>query len=282
MTEERINQESEKPEEIIDEITGTLQDIHKDLVEGATQVGQEIERFKEIRPLWKGLGESTITDPDLENVYTSGVTALGSVRNEMTDLRSQVTLIHGQIKSISSSSDSAISFTTSTASFLASPNIPHTPDPVFAVTDRHSQTKSRLTKLDPSLSETYEAIREVLYGTRSDPERGALYLIRQAFDHLFELLAPDDKVRKSPYWREKEGDNPHQVTRKERIEYAAHTHIRSEITAKRLASFASHMVDVYEALNKAHARGTLDAEKSRSALKEMRVIIETWMEAVEI
>jgi hypothetical protein len=42
------------------------------------------------------------------------------------------------------------------------------------------------------------------------------------------------------------------------------------------------MVDVYEALNKAHARGTLDAEKSRSALKEMRVIIETWMEAVEI
>jgi len=276
-----MTKESEKPEEIIDEITGALHDIHKDLVEGAMQVGQEIERFEGIRPLWVSIGESTITDPDLVNVYSSGVAALGTVRDEITDLRSGVAPILSHIGSISSSSDLTIAIT-DTTSIWAPPRTTLPPDPVFALTDRYSQTKSRLAKLDSSLAETYEAIREAVYGTRSDPGRVALYLIRQAFDHLFGLLAPDDEVRKSPYWREKEGDNPSQVTRKERIEYAAHAHIKSDTSARRLASSASHMVDVYEVLNKAHTRGPLDPEKSRNALKEMRVIIETWMEAIEI
>ena len=140
----------------------------------------------------------------------------------------------------------------------------------------------RLRKLDPALADTFGAIKEVLYGTKSDPERAALYLIRQMFDHFFGLLAPDDLVRKSPYWEKKKGNNPDLVSRMERLKYAAYEHVSDDTKRERLLATAKHMLYVYNALNRAHTRGKLDVSKARSALREMESLIQNWVIAIEL
>lgn len=120
----------------------------------------------------------------------------------------------------------------------------------------------------------------MLYGTWSNPERGSLYLIRQVFDHLFGVLEPDDEVEASPYWRPKDKDELYQVTRAERIEYAANTHSKNKTASKRLIASTKHMLDIYNTLNKAHKRGKLDRSQSRGSLKEMQAIIEDWVQSL--
>jgi hypothetical protein len=284
MTEENDKHLTEKPEEIIDEITSTLDDIHDDLVDSSTKVGHEIERFKAIRPVWAHLGKSSTTDPDVAHIYSSGVGALSSIRDEMKSLRSHVAPLGGLIGTISTSTDLALSVTATTGSFFdpAITNFVPLDDPLLPKLPRYPEPKRCLAKLDPALANTYEGIWEVLYGTRSDPERGSLYLIRQAYDHLFGILAPDDEVRASPYWHEKDDEDPERVTRRERIEFAAQTRIRDQSKAQRLATSAKHMLKVYKALNKAHDRGSLDPAKARKALREMKIIIENWVEALDL
>ena len=278
---EEGKEDLEKPEEIIDEINSELTHLHDSLIEGATQVGEQIERYSGMRGAWVTLGESSTTSQDLADVVTSGIIYLSSVRNEVKQLRIQILPSLGLIHRISPSTDTSASITGSTAGLLdIELDLPD--DPPFAITDRYESTRDKLAKLDESLALTYEEIRQVLYGTHSDPERGALYMLRQAYDHFFGLLAPDDDVRDSKYWEEKEDSNPNLVTRAERIEYAAHTHIADDATAKRLAASANHMTNVYRSLNRAHERGEIDAEKARTALKEMQTIIDSWVEALDL
>ena len=100
------------------------------------------------------------------------------------------------------------------------------------------------------------------------------------FDHLFGVLAPDDKVKVSPYWEPKDDNETNQVTRAERIEYAANTHIRNKTASERLIASTKHMLEVYNTLNKAHKRGKLDRSQSRESLKEMQSIIEDWVQSL--
>jgi len=89
-------------------------------------------------------------------------------------------------------------------------------------------------------------------------------------------------VRASPYWHEKDDEDPNHVTRRERMKFAAYTRIRDQSKAQTLAASAKHILDVYKALNKAHQRGSLDPAKAREALREMRTIIEDWVEALDL
>ena len=272
--------DAEKPEEILDEIDADLDAIHKELVEDATKIGEEKERYKAIRSYWVSLADSGADDEDLAPVYLSGVQVLSSARDEIKSIRGQISPLSGLVHAISLSTDSTIGATASTASMFGLTLDPGSV-PAFTLTDRYSETKAKLQRLDPSLAMTYEEIREIRHGTRSDPERGALYFIRQSFDHLFSVLAPDDDVRSSPYWTEKERDDPLLVTRPERIEYAANTHVEDPTVRQRLVSSSKHMCEVYRALNNAHARGHLDETKANDAIREMQVIIETWMEEID-
>ena len=50
--------------------------------------------------------------------------------------------------------------------------------------------------------------------------------------------------------------------------------------SQRLLNSSKHILDVYEALNRAHTRGSLQPEKARTALKEMNSVIENWVEGL--
>jgi hypothetical protein len=282
MNVENQHQDVERPEEIIDDITGDLEDIQRNCAGAAAVAGQEIERYRELRPYWEMMGKTATSDPDIADLYGGTVDALSSVRDEWRSLREGITPITEKVLRNSASSDTAAAFTTSTFSMMrVREETGELAELTLPRIDRSEETRRYLKGLDPSLAENYSAIREVLYGTRSDPERGALYLTRQLFDAFFGILSPDDKVRSSACWKPKNGEDPNQVTRLERMEYAAQTHIIDPLKAKTLRAEAKHMRDIWVALNKAHARGHLDEQAARQLLREAHLIIEDWVEALQ-
>ena len=278
--EKKIN--TEEPEEIIDEISNELNSLHDKLIVDATEVGKAKERIEAIRPIWVELSQSTVMDPGIAEMYGGSIQVLRTFRDDVKNMNSHYLKLGNLIGTITSSSDTVINTTSTTASFVDAAIVTpyHKWDP-SSVSERQEKTKKGLSKLDPDLAETYKSVWEILYGTKSDSGRGSLFMLRQVFDHFFNILSPDDLVRKSQFWSpKKEQENKNQVTRRERIEYAAFTHIRDEFSAKRLAETSNHILSIYELLSTAHTRGNLDEKQTIGALREMQSILESWIESM--
>lgn len=274
--------DSENPEEIADEIISRLDRMHDALVDSSTHVGYTRDAFRAVRPVLVRLGNTVTTDPDVSAVYASNTDFLRAFRDEIRSHENQVMPLHGLFSGASGSAYAFYSATGTTASIVqASAFAPDEPL-VLNSPHQHDEYARRFSQFDHALGRTYKEIWEVLYGTRADPERAALYLIRQAFDHLFAKLSPDSEVRKSPYWTKKTVGEQDRVTREERIQYAAAKHIKDGARAKTLLSSSRHMLNVYDVLNKAHKRGKLDPTNARRALAEMQAFLEDWANAVGI
>ena len=140
---------------------------------------------------------------------------------------------------------------------------------------------TKLSVLDQSLAKTYREAWHSFYAQRYDPLRGALFLMRQVFDHLFELIAPDDKVRESPHWSRKEGDKPIIVYRSERLRFAANRCIKDKIKQLALLESVEEALRSYERLNIAHKRGDLTPEKASEVFKAADSIVRSWVEAAD-
>lgn len=275
--------DSEKPEEIIDEIVEELDARHNALADETVRIGHLRDSFRDVRPVWKQLGRIGRNNPDTEPIYISAVNSLTAFREQLRITYNPFNESIDQIITSVGSAGSVLFGTKSTQSFY--PEILRIPTkPINLVTslDQRKAYADRFTRFDPELGKTYEGIWETLYGTRADPQRAALYLMRQAYDHLFDKLSPDNEVRASPNWSEKPKERQDKITREERIFFAANKHIHNDTRRKTLLESANHMLQVYRGLNRAHKRGELDQNKARSALEEMRKILEDWADAIDI
>ena len=274
--------DEERPEDIIDEMEQTLDDLHAEFTEAAAVIGEEKERIQAIRPVWQALADSDTDSSEYASVFTTGVHALAAHRDQLNEIRDQFGSVGSQVRLISGSTDSTMAITAATESFFSRGLVAVTPLPATLPPREESRdVEEALLRLDPALHATYVGVREALYGTRSDPERAALYEIRQVFDHFFSILAPDDQVRESRYWSPKEGDKPNPVTRDERLRYAAHTHARTPVLARTLIGSSRHMLSVHDALNSAHRRGELDVNKARTSIREMDTLLRQWITSTE-
>ncbi len=254
----------------------------KGVVDTATRIGQYRNSLEAVRPIWEQLGSLASYDPDAKQIYTTGVSSLAAYRDQLQSTEKSFKSSIDEIQGMFSPIASIVSTSGSTASFFLPEVSDTTLKPLYIVTpvDQYEAYVERFTRFDPDLGKTYKEIWEALYGTRADPERASLYLMRQAFDHFFDKLAPDDEaIRRSPYW---ERNSENQVTRKDRIKFAANKRITDPAKAKTLIASAEHMVEVYTGLNIAHKRGELDKNKARSALEEMRSILQDWADAIGI
>ena len=228
MSEESIANNSddlENPEHIIDEIDLVLGELKTQFVEGAIHFGQEQERIQIIRPEWKKLSSTDVSNSDQAQIYASGVHALAAYRDELKDYKNAVYPYIDEMFRYSPSTGGTVSVTSSTTTLISTKTLDLTSYIQEPSIDENKEIQSKLRNIDPALEKTYLAIREVLYGTVADPERGALYLIRQTFDHLFGTLAPDNFVMSSKFFKSKTDKEKDSVTRHERLMYAAHTHI---------------------------------------------------------
>lgn len=140
----------------------------------------------------------------------------------------------------------------------------------------------KLAAFDPEIARVYKSIPEIFFGTKENPERAALYQMRQAYDHFFDKLAPDGEVRNSEYFTPKEEPGKeNSVHRIERIKYAAYTRLSMDKDqADALVSSATSLLATYDRLQAAHKRAPLDREAVRDWITAMRAQLERWIDAV--
>jgi len=275
--------EPKNPVEIIDKMISSYDAIQEKSFEMAIIAGEEKERLQIIRPAWEDMSKREMVDPDEAEVYGSAISTLDAYCGELTECNQKTFDLSSSFRDTVRSSDSVVTITAGTMAVMS---FGPTQLPEEVTLPRHSQfeeTREKLKELDEALSDTYTSIREVRYGTRSDPERAAFYQTRQVFDHFFSLLAPDDLVRQSSYWSPKlKPDDPCLITRFERVMFAAHTHVPDHQKRDTLISSARHMIAVYKSMNEAHKRGRLEADRARAALREVLTLIETWVSAIKL
>lgn len=148
--------------------------------------------------------------------------------------------------------------------------------------DRMNQYAARLAKLDQELGSLSRSVWQAFYGGAENAERASLLSMRQLYDHLFSVLAPDEEVRKSPWFSAKDGEKRNQIQRRERLLFAANRRVKNPKLGAMLESEAEYVLEVYERLNILHMRNALDREAVRTLLASMQGVVEQWVDALEL
>jgi len=164
--------------------------------------------------------------------------------------------------------------------YIMTGNLDYPEPPPFWEPNRKDLYIEKLTQLDPELGKLLKSVRESFYSGIENSERTALSLMRQLYDHFFSLIASDDEVINSPYFRRKKGDKPKQIYRRERINYAANSKVLNKKRGKVLETQAGYYLKIYKDLNKLHKRGKLKREDVSSTLSAMEAVIEEWVDAL--
>jgi hypothetical protein len=257
-------------------------DLQHHFAESAKFAGYIKDRLILNKPYWDFITDYPQGNSTVDTTKMSGQLFLGSFKRNLEMIEEQIPNQAANLTKLVSSIDS---FWANTAILghvtpdFNNEKVDYHPCP-FVHRENDLDRSIRLEKLDPSLAKTYRGVWEAFYGTNSDRERAALFMMRQTFDHLFDTLSPDDKVRKSPIWKEKDGPKKDLVTRTERIEYAAITHIKDESKRDMLSGSTKMIKNAYDELNKAHKRGDLDPKKAKAAIQAMDKIISDWLDAL--
>lgn len=137
-----------------------------------------------------------------------------------------------------------------------------------------------LAKLDPNLGNLARAAWEHYYAGTAEGARAALTSMRQLFDDLFRLLAPDDEVRNSTSFTQKPTEKANLVTRPERLHYAAHRYIKDDALRDVLLSDESELIKLYKELNQLHKpAGAISDAAARQTLVAMQDLLERWVVA---
>ncbi len=282
MTKDVTFSNSDDSEDAFDEIIAFYDEIRTNHTKAAIHAGEEMERIQLTRPFWKKINSLPNSDPDLEQMKNDANGTILAFRNRLAEMNIRTTYFVEDFIGMSPSSDSIYSMTSASQVFVDIPTQFFLPsDLLDPKMNDNLKTIEKLRRIDPSLAKTYSSVREMLYGTTFDPERGAMYQLRQVFDHYFSILAPDVAVRNSEFFTPKESGDKNSITRLERIHFAANTHIKDIQQRNTLIGLSKHMLDVYKLLNKAHKKGDLDSGKAREALREMLILIRDWVNALE-
>lgn len=89
--EEKKPDDMEKPEEIIDDIASSLDDLHEKFVETSANIGYARDAIQSVRPIWERLGNSDTSDPDSLDLYKTNYQFLQSFRNEVRSYQEMAT-----------------------------------------------------------------------------------------------------------------------------------------------------------------------------------------------
>ena len=264
-----------------DLLISRLERIHDDSLEMAIRSGFALNAARTTKGNFEVIhhyiGEHPEFGPVMSSAYESAISMnevlQGSDINFDDDIQGMTTISHSLLTTCSTSGsivntideDSSISLDT----------------PSFLKVDGDA-TYEKLTKLSPPLAETYKEIEQVYYATNADNIRAALSMMRQAFDHFFNIIAPDEDVRLSEFWEEKIGDeNPSLVTRRERINYAIAKKIKNPGSAKALTNDIDLIVKSYKVLNELHIRGELKEQPVKKSLFAVKHFLEDFSSCLE-
>jgi hypothetical protein len=263
-----------------EEEAARVQQLH---LESAEYAGYTRAAIHAAAPIYIKAAEASKDNPQLRMVVASGTRVAGSITNELHNMAEISTPILISAQMVSSSATLLV-VTSDTTAAISFPGIFDLQEfeapPFFAPND--DSTYKKLLQIDPPLAETYREVGQAFHGTTADPARAAISCMRQTIDHFFDYLAPKDAVRSSKYWKPKIGDDPLLVTRRERMTYATHTHIKDPIHAKTLLESIGVVLGAYKNLQRLHERNSLSEKQAYKALRITKTFIESWVEALTL
>jgi hypothetical protein len=256
--------------------------IHEGLVTSSQYTGYICEVIHKTGEFYYKLALVAEDKPELLSIVASGVNFVNSLDRELTQIQ---TLEEPIIKPIQAVAFSSVAFCSTSGSisntlFPTYGQLDNFDEPIFFSPDEN-KVESQLSKIDPQLVAPYREIGQVLHGTTSDPARAAMGLMRQVVDHLLSVLAPDEAVRTSPYWKPKNDKQADMIYRKERMKYAVYTHISNKAKADTIFALFDTFMESYQLLNKFHKRGEINKRQADSALRSIKSFIIAWLEAME-
>ena len=239
-----------------------------------------------IQPFWEQLEQRVEDNPNLRPMFQSGQANISAMAVSLLSMAKSADDSLRSAETASLSANYLVTNTATTYSFVQS----GVAEPIsFELTSvllpdyrNRRDLAERFAKLDPALGKVCLEIWEALYGTVADPERAALYMLRQTWDHLFDKLAPDPEVRLSKHWVQTSAEKPLLVTRGQRIAYAIDTHVIDDVNKQMLASSSEQMINQYDDLNRAHKRGEFDRHKALDTLTSIYAWLDQWANALKL
>jgi Predicted pPIWI-associating nuclease len=260
-----MNPEDVKRE--FDEAQKYANELKSKFAKATATLGQVSLVLETTKPYWVQLAAESADHIGSQPILCSGVASIHQMKNALMDFEAHAIFPTDKIYNIALSASTFGSNTAATGSLIAlndSTKFDARAIPTHEISEKN--LANRFSKLDPALGLVCAQISESLYGTIADPERSALFMIRQTWDQLFAKLAPDAEVRASPFWTKKSSNKPDQVTREERIRFTIDRHVKDPVNKELLISTSKQMSDIYQELNRAHDRGELNRDKARQTL----------------
>lgn len=271
------DQDTEKPkrvQKLVEDLAEICNEKHKYYATKAQEFGYARDVFTDIKDVFIHL---PYDEP-----------LLGSAENSLKKFKQFIEAKESSQQFKTDISSTAYFFGTSVtvSGSIIDPNIKifetynRTKPPSFWPQDRSENYASRLDKLNFELGKVYRSVWKTFFGMTENPERAALYQMRQAYDHFFDILAPDNEVRKSKYFKRKSQGNVDTIHRKERIHYAAHTKVKDNNFRDLLLEQDDYIIELYKRLNMAHKRDSLKREEAKEVLDAMRLMLEQWIDGI--
>lgn len=268
---------------LISEISSCLEQIRIKHIQTAYNIGITRDNLDNMLSFFNGINLS-------DNIQSDYSPFLSSAKDYLTNYRNQVQTYNTKYDDLSiythDITSSGIVFTAASGTAWSVIDDNTYPENGFIIPEPQHDREyyyDQFSKIDNSLGKTYKEIDEIIHTTESDPGRAGLYMVRQTFDHFFDVIAPDDDVRKSIYWKEKkpnESKDPKAVWRIEKIKYAAYTQIKDKQKAQSLVDQSNYMLSTYQLLNKAHNRKEINQREAKNLILSMKTILEGWIEAI--
>lgn len=146
---------------------------------------------------------------------------------------------------------------------------------------RNESYAKKFEALDAELGRLYRQVLQIRSRTTSHPEKSILSDVRQLYDHMMRVLAPDKEVRKQPGWHPEDPKKPKTVTRRQRFDFAIQKHVSDDAHRKALAAIVDHALAVHDDLNKLyHTERTVASDKAKTASQAMLDALNLWADAL--
>ena len=243
---------------LFEDIKFKLKSLQVKLTGAAGMMGFAIETVDESQRLWLSFSQGFLAAPTNKPYLSSTVEVLCAFSNELDAAMGDMAILGNRLDAVASTGSAIASGTNAFASLAGMPSGSYSGTVVFSPLDKfslHNEYRLKLGRLDPELGIVYEELIDSFYGRSSDSSRSAMFMARQLFDHFFDVLAPDIKVRESRYWRPKspqESKDPKAVWRSEKLEFVALDRIQDPFRSQTLLSVSKQVIELHDLLNKAH------------------------------
>lgn len=214
---------------------------------------------------------------------TASVNFLASMAQEASRIKYVSDADYAQVQLFSASADTFGTVTSTAHSVICKVEafIPEKINMAIDKPEKDEEYASKFDSFDAELGRLYRQILQVRRRTSSHPEKSILSDVRQAYDHLIRILAPDDEVRTQPDWSPIDPSKPRMVTRSQRLEYAVNKHIHDEIHRATILSSTKHIIAVHEELNELyHTEKPLDDDKAYAVSQSMIDVLNQWADAL--